>query len=80
MAPATGQTHRLYQILVGFNDKLYKGSFGEVRVGVNYQYTVRQLFGGTANLNGIATPGAPFTSARAEEQAILTSLRYYPFQ
>ena len=75
-----GQTHRLYQILVGFNDKLYKGSFGEVRVALNYQYTVRQLFAATTNANGIGTAAAPLRSARAEDQAILTSLRYYPFQ
>ncbi len=75
-----GQTHRIYQGLVGFNDKLYKGSFGEVRVGLNYQYTVRQLFAATTNANGIGTAAAPLKSARAEEQAILTSFRYYPFQ
>ncbi len=75
-----GQTHRIYQFLVGFNDKLYKGNFGEVRVGVNYQYTVRQLFAATTVATGTPTAAAPLRSARAEDQAILTSLRYYPFQ
>ncbi len=50
-----GQTHRIFQITGGMWDKLYKGNFGEVRVGVQYSYTQRQLFGATAAANGAAT-------------------------
>ncbi len=75
-----GQTHRIFQITGGMWDKLYKGNFGEVRVGVQYSYTQRQLFGATAAANGVATAANPFVSAKADEQMVLTSFRYYPFQ
>ena len=75
-----GATHRVVQFTGGLWDKLYKGSFGEVRVGVQYSYTERFLFAGTSNANGIATAAAPLVAARANENTILTSFRYYPFQ
>ena len=75
-----GQTHRIFQITGGMWDKLYKGSFGEVRVGVQYSFTERQLFGATGAANGVATAALPFVSAKADEQIFLTSFRYYPFQ
>ena len=76
----TGQQHRVYQITGGFWDKLYKGAFGEVRVGAQYSFTQRQLFASTANANGIATAANPITGASANDHTILTSFRYYPFQ
>ena len=75
-----GATHRVIQFTGGMWDKLYKGSFGEVRVGVQYSYTERFLFGGTTNANGIGTAAAPIVAARANDNTILTSFRYYPFQ
>ena len=75
-----GQTHRVLQFTGGVWDKLYKGTFGEVRVGVQYSYTERFLFGATTNANGIATAAAPLVAARANDNTILTSFRYYPFQ
>ena len=76
----SGQTHRVLQLTGGIWDKLYKGSFGEVRVGAQYSFTQRQLYGVTANANGVATAAAPFIAARANDNTILTSFRYYPFQ
>ncbi len=76
----TGQTHRVYELTAGFIDKLYKGAYGEVRVAAQYEYDVRQLFAGTTNANGIGTAAAPLRSARADEQQVFTSLRYFPFQ
>ena len=75
-----GQNHRVLELTAGFNDKIYKGQFGEVRVGVQYEYVQRQLFGATANANGVATAGAPFISARTTDHVVFTSLRYFPFQ
>lgn len=74
-----GQTHRIFQITGGMWDKLYRGSYGEVRVGVQYSYTQRQLFGATTNADGIGTPNAPMVSAKANDNIIETSFRYYPF-
>ena len=76
----SGQTHRVYELTAGFIDKLYKGAYGEVRVAAQYEYNVRQLFAGTTNTNGIGTAAAPLRSARAEDQQVYTSLRYFPFQ
>lgn len=64
-----GSTRRLYQITGGFWDKLYKGSFGEVRVGAQYSYLKRELF----NAPGSFTP-------TTDNHMVFTSLRYYPFQ
>ncbi len=76
----TTQTHRVLQFTGGMWDKLYKGAFGEVRVGVQYSYTERFLFGTTTNASGIGTAAAPLVAARANDNTILTSFRYYPFQ
>ena len=68
-------THRVLQLTGGVWDKLYKGTFGEVRVGVQYSYTERFLFGGANTANGVATAAAPFIAARANDNTILTSFR-----
>ncbi len=60
-------------------DKLYRGSYGEVRVGVQYSYTRRDFFAGTTNIDGVPTAAAPLVSAKASENIIETSFRYYPF-
>ena len=75
-----GATHRIFQLTGGLWDKLYRGTYGEVRVGVQYSYTQRDLFAGTTNANGIGTTAAPLVSAKADEQIVETSFRYYPFQ
>ena len=75
-----GATKRVQELTIGFSDKIYKGAFGQVTAGVQYEYVQRILFGGTANANGIATAANPFTSARAEDQIVFTSLKYFPFQ
>ena len=75
----TGATHRIFQVTGGMWDKLYKGSYGEVRVGLQYSYTQRDLFAGTINANGIPTTAAPLISAKANDNLIETSFRYYPF-
>ena len=76
-----GQSKRIFQLTGGMWDKIYKGSFGEVRVGLQYSYTQRELFQGNAAgaLNGVALPALPF-SPHQNDQLVLTSFRYYPFQ
>lgn len=56
------------QITGGLWDKIYTGSFGQVRVGLQYSYTELTAFAG-------ATGGAPKTN----DSMIFTSFRYYPF-
>jgi hypothetical protein len=56
------------QITGGLWDKIYQGSFGQVRFGLQYSYTELTAFRG-------ATGGAPKTN----DSMIFTSFRYYPF-
>lgn len=65
--PCSGQTKSLRQITGGIWHTLYQGSFGRIRAGAQYSYTVRDGFVGFG--------GAP----RGTENMIFTSLRYYPF-
>ena len=76
----TGQTHRIFQITGGLWDKIYKGNFGEVRVGAQYSYTQRNLFAAAVAPTAIGSAANPLISAKADEHQFLTSLRYYPFQ
>ena len=77
-----GNAKRVFQLTGGMWDKIYKGSFGEIRVGVQYSYTQRQLFQGNSAFGGAGgttnqiLPFAP----NQNDQLVLTSLRYYPFQ
>ena len=72
-----GNAKRVWQLTGGMWDKLYKGPFGEVRVGVQYSYTQRELFAGTGTTAPLpAVVGSP----KQDEQSVLTSFRYYPFQ
>lgn len=75
VASCAGNTKRIFQITGGLWDKLYKGNFGEVRVGLQYSYTQRELFQGS----GGAPAALPF-SPKQNDQLVLTSFRYYPFQ
>ena len=70
-----GATKQTYQATVGMWDKLYKGSFGEVRVGVQYSYTKRDLFASNFVFGGVSRG-----TFGIDDQSVLTSFRYYPFQ
>jgi hypothetical protein len=70
----TGNVKSVDQITAGFWDKVYSGSFGYVRVGVQYSHTDLDTFGG-ADAAGHVGALAPKTS----DDMIFTSFRYYPF-
>lgn len=72
-ATCSGQTQALWQITGGFWDKVYSGSFGEVRVGLQYSFTQRDIF------TTQTTVTSPSYSAKADQHMFLTSMRYYPF-
>ena len=86
----SGQTQQLWQLTGGFWDKVYKGSFGEVRVGAQYSYTQRDVFRTTATPANATTNAAAAGlsvfqasqafSPKAAESTVMTSIRYYPFQ
>jgi hypothetical protein len=76
-ATCGGNAKRVWQVTAGMWDKIYKGNFGEVRVGLQYSYTQKELFAG----NATTAPAAALVGApRAADHSVLTSLRYYPFQ
>ena len=77
VASCAANAKRVFQATAGMWDKIYKGPFGEVRVGLQYSYTQRELFQGNGMTAGsTALPYAP----KQNDQSVLTSLRYYPFQ
>lgn len=67
-----GNSKQIYQGTAGFWNKIYKGGYGEIRVGAQYSYTVRELFASTYN--------GETRSPRQDTHMAFTSLRYYPFQ
>jgi hypothetical protein len=88
-APSTtcsGQTQSVWQVTGGLWDKIYKGPFGEVRVGLQYSYSQRDIF--ATQYAGALVAGSGQTiyqehavySPKVSENTIMTSFRYYPFQ
>jgi len=70
----TGNVKSVDQITAGFWDKVYSGSFGYVRVGVQYSHTDLDTFAG-ADAGGHVGSLAP----KVSDDMIFTSFRYYPF-
>ena len=72
-------TESVDQVTVGFWDKIWSGSFGQVRFGVQYSHTDLRAFQGLAGANtaGIA-PGDTVRPTTSDDM-VFTSLRYYPF-
>jgi hypothetical protein len=73
-------TQRIDQFTVGFWDKAFSGSFGQVRVGLQFSHTWLTAFQGVAQ-TGNTGGFAPGTSVRpsTSDNMIFTSFRYYPF-
>ena len=67
-ATCTGNNRMVRQITAGTWDTFYNGAYGQLRGGLQYSFTQRFAF---SSLQG----GAP----HADESAVLTSIRYYPF-
>jgi hypothetical protein len=61
-----GNNRRLSDVTVGFWQNVYKGNYGRVAVGAQYEYIKREVFAGLG--------GAPST----DDNIILSSIRYYP--
>jgi hypothetical protein len=67
-ASCTPDIQLMTQISGGIWDRIYQGSYGSVRVGLQYSYTELNAFSG-------ATGGQP----KATDNMFFTSFRYYPF-
>jgi hypothetical protein len=57
----------LSDVTVGFWQNVYKGDYGRVAVGAQYEYIIRGVFAGIG--------GAPSTA----DNIAMTSIRYFPF-
>ena len=55
---------------VGFWQNIYKGSYGRMAAGLQYEYIVRKSFDTNPGLGGAVS---------TNDNVLLTSLRYYPF-
>lgn len=66
-ANCIANNRRLIGATIGFWQNVYKGDYGRVAVGAQYEYIRRQSFEGLG--------GAPST----DDNIVLTSVRYYPF-
>jgi len=70
-----GQTHYVLEGTLGFWHRPYSGTFGHFQWGLQYQFIERAGFVSTAPVGGAAV-GAP----HAEENILMSSFRFYPFQ
>ena len=68
-----GNTSKLSQITAGLWDRFYQGNYGDLRGGLQYSYTRRELFPGNDD-NTVPSEGY-----HTNDQMIFFSLRYYPF-
>jgi hypothetical protein len=66
-ANCIANNRRLSEVTVGFWQNLYRGDYGRVAAGAQYEYIKRQAFAGIG--------GAPST----DDNIVMTSLRWYPF-
>jgi hypothetical protein len=73
------QTQQIDQVTVGFWDKVYTGSFGQVRVGIQYSHTDLYAFPGLAGTNGAGFPPGATVAPKTSDDMVFTSFRYYPF-
>ena len=79
LASCSPNTQQIDQITVGFWDKVYTGSFGQVRVGVQYSHTDLHAFSGVAGGGNPAFPPDAVVRPNTSDDMVFTSFRYYPF-
>jgi hypothetical protein len=68
-------------VTAGFWQDLYKGNFGRVAAGFEWEWIRRESFPGTGVPTGTAGPAGltPAGSVKTDDNIFLTSLRWYPF-
>jgi hypothetical protein len=70
-----GQTHYVLEGTLGFWHRPYTGAYGHFQWGLQYQFIERAGFVSTAPVGG-----APVGAPHAEENILMSSFRFYPFQ
>jgi outer membrane murein-binding lipoprotein Lpp len=72
-ATCTANTSGITQGTIGGWYRPFTGDFGTVQLGAQYAYTKRAIFKGLTAVNGSGNKGT-------DENEVLVSVRYYPFQ
>jgi hypothetical protein len=72
-------TRSIDQVTIGFWDKIWTGSFGQVRFGVQYSHTDLRSFPGFAGTNTAGFAPGEVVKPTTSDDMVFTSLRYYPF-
>ena len=79
LATCSPNTQQIDQVTIGFWDKVYTGSFGQVRVGIQYSHTDLYAFPGVAGTNSAGFPPGAGVQPKTSDDMVFTSFRYYPF-
>jgi hypothetical protein len=72
-------TQSVDQVTVGLWDKVWTGSFGQVRVGLQYAHTDLRAFSGIAGANTAGLSPTATVKPTTSDDMVFTSFRYYPF-
>ncbi len=73
----SSNVQRTQEITVGFWYNLYKGDYGRVRFGMQYEYFTLQAFAGATG--PVTATSTPNQGLNPNNQAVFFSFRYYPF-
>jgi len=73
----TANVHRTQELTVGFWQNLYKGQWGRVAYGMQYEYVKLQAFSGAGG--PVTATSTPNQGLNPDNQVVVVSLRYYPF-
>lgn len=79
LATCSPDTQKITQITVGFWDKIWTGSYGQVRFGLQYSHTDLRAFSGLAGTNSAGFPTTAVVRPVTSDDMLFTSFRYYPF-
>ncbi|MEJ0065987.1 MAG: hypothetical protein WDM85_11690 [Caulobacteraceae bacterium] len=75
VANCNGQTRYTDEATIGFWHRPYSGAFGHFQWGLQYSYIERAGFPSST-----ATAFGSVAAPRAEENILMSSFRFYPFQ
>ena len=79
LGTCTADTKSVQQVTVGFWDKVWSGSFGQVRFGLQFSHTQLLAFPGVAGTNSAGFSPTTIVRPKTTDDMLFTSFRYYPF-
>ncbi len=74
----TANVNRTQELTVGFWQNLYKGKWGRLTYGAQYEYVKLNAFAGTPVASAAPT-STPNQGLNPDNNIVMVSLRYYPF-